>query len=138
MGFRVRTAHAALGLAFAAAVVTVSSGTAQAEVGAPQIVYGDSGFGVYCVQEAADYFLDDNNYYATPDGDFGPQTLRVVERFQEQNGLSQDGQVGPLTGTAIWHSVQNLIGHIEAGGGSTQTPWGVPLSNCYQVLPTTS
>jgi peptidoglycan hydrolase-like protein with peptidoglycan-binding domain len=74
-------------LALAAGTLAATAGTAQAEVGAPQIVYGDSGFGVYCVQEAADYFLDDNNYYATPDGDFGPQTLRVVKRFQEQNGL---------------------------------------------------
>ncbi|MBC3841151.1 peptidoglycan-binding protein [Streptacidiphilus sp. 4-A2] len=82
--------------------------------------------------------LDDSAYYATPDGSFGPQTLKVVERFQEQNQLKQDGQVGPLTGTAVWHWTQNLIGHIEAGGGSIQTPWGVPLTNCYQVLPTTS
>ena len=58
----------------------------------------------------------------------------MVKRFQEQNGLQQDGQVGPLTGTQIWHSTQNLISFA----GNYTTPWGVPLSNCYQVLPTTN
>jgi hypothetical protein len=45
--------------------------------------------------------------------------------------------VGPLTGTAIWEWTQYLINHIQAGGGSIQTPWGIPLTNCYRVVPTT-
>jgi peptidoglycan hydrolase-like protein with peptidoglycan-binding domain len=132
------TAKTALALAMVAGTMAATAGAAQAAVGVPQIVRGDSGFGVYCVQEAADYMLDSPSYYATPDGSFGGQTLSVVEKFQEQNGLKQDGQVGPLTGTRIWEWTQNLIGHIEAGGGSIQTPWGVPLTHCYQVVPTTS
>ena len=138
MGFKKRATSAALGLALSAAALSVTSGTAHAAVGVPQILEGDSGFGVYCVQEAADYFLDDPNYYAAPDGSFGAQTLRVVKRFQEQHGLSQDGQVGPLTGTQIWYSVENYISYLKSAGASIQTPWGVPLTNCYQVLPTTS
>ncbi|MCQ4079769.1 peptidoglycan-binding protein [Streptomyces sp. RB6PN25] len=136
MGCKIRTVSAALMLS--AVALSAAAGAARAEVGAPQIVEGDQGFGVYCVQVAADYFLDDSNYYATPDGSFGPQTLRVVERFQQQNSLVQDGGVGPLTGTRIWGSVQNHISHVEAGGGSVRTPWGVPLTDCCQVLPTTS
>lgn len=109
----------------AAAAVGITAGGAQAAVGVPQVVEGDSGFAVYRVQEAADCFLDDPNYYASPDGSFGPQTLRVVKRFQEQHGLQQEGQVGPLTGTAVWVSVKDLISFRESGGGSIQTPWGV-------------
>lgn len=36
-------------------------------------------------------------YTGKVDGDLGPRTKRAIREFQEQNGLSADGKVGPKT-----------------------------------------
>jgi hypothetical protein len=36
------------------------------------------------------------------DGDFGPDTFKVVEAFQAQHALKEDGVVGPVTWPALW------------------------------------
>lgn len=36
------------------------------------------------------------------DGDFGPQTYRVVQQFQRRRGLDDDGVIGPRTWRAIF------------------------------------
>ena len=36
------------------------------------------------------------------DGAYGPVTESVVRRFQEENGLSVDGHVGPKTWMMAW------------------------------------
>lgn len=123
-------------LLMSAGLVVAGAGTASARVGAPSINKGAQGFNVYCVQTGINFWLEDDG--TTPDGSFGPDTLRAVEEFQRQRGLQPDGQVGPLTGTDVWQEVQFLINELKVTGQSQQTPWGVPLSNCYLVLPTTS
>jgi peptidoglycan hydrolase-like protein with peptidoglycan-binding domain len=137
MGFRIRMASVALGLALSATVLGATAGTAQAAVGAPQIVEGDQGFNVYCVQWAANWFLDPQPPHQpiADDGSFGPATLAEVKWFQEQQRLAQDGQVGPDTGSALWGVIN---GYLSNGDPNFTTPWGVPISNCYQVLPTHS
>ncbi|GKX68991.1 peptidoglycan-binding domain-containing protein [Inconstantimicrobium mannanitabidum] len=44
-----------------------------------------------------------NVYCITVDGHFGPATQAAVLFYQDQHGLSRDGQVGPAT----WSSMQN-------------------------------
>jgi hypothetical protein len=132
MSIRKHISSAAAVLALASGLVTAAGSTAQAEVGAPQIVEGDSGFGVYCAQYAA-YYWEEPTYAVSIDGDFGPVTLRLVKDFQEQWKLHVDGQVGPDTGSDLWWVINNEVIPYR---GDFQTPWGVPISHCYQVLPT--
>jgi hypothetical protein len=58
---------------------------------------GSSGQAVTEVQ----FWLRANGWTITVDGDFGPQTDRVVRAFQRVNGLDADGIVGPLTRRAM-------------------------------------
>ncbi|MCL6453779.1 MAG: peptidoglycan-binding protein [Alicyclobacillus sp.] len=44
-------------------------------------------------------------------GIYGPETAAAVQRFQQLNGLTSDGIVGPLTWTALG------IGNVTWGGG---------------------
>ena len=132
----IRAAVSAAAVATAMAVVTAaSSGTAFAQVGAPSFTEGASGFNVYCAQMAM--FEDSMDTSTTPDGDFGPQTLAAVIAFQKREGLQPDGEVGPLTGSAMWQMISWDI-QKPAAGGNFMTPWGIPISHCYQVLPTNS
>ena len=39
------------------------------------------------------------------DGVYGPQTQRVVDQFQHQKHLDNDGIVGPATWEAAWRAV---------------------------------
>ena len=132
MGFKIRATSAALGLAMSTGLLAAAAGTAQAQVGASQIQEGDSGFGVYCVQVATNWWLDAPTQI-DEDGSFGPATKAQVVWFQEQNHLAQDGVVGPDTGSILWVAIQQ---DIQAHNSNWNTPWGVPIGNCYQVLPT--
>ncbi|TDT97541.1 putative peptidoglycan binding protein [Streptomyces sp. 846.5] len=120
--------------ATAAAVIAASGGTAFAAVGAPSFTKGASGFNVYCAQMAM--YEASQGTSATPDGDFGSQTLASVVAYQKSEGLQPDGEVGPLTGSKMWQMINWDI--QDSYTGNFQTPWGVPISHCYQVLPTTS
>lgn len=114
------------------ATTVVSTVPAQAAVGVPQVLEGDEGFAVYCVQDAVNWSIPE---HLTLDGDFGPLTLKGVKDFQAVAFLPQiDGQVGPQTGTDIWAAIQDQINTV----GNLPTPYGIPLSHCYQVIPTSS
>ena len=38
-----------------------------------------------------------HGYQVAVDGNFGPRTAAAVKAFQQKNGLTQDGVVGPVT-----------------------------------------
>jgi peptidoglycan hydrolase-like protein with peptidoglycan-binding domain len=48
--------------------------------------------------------LADRGWSLTVDGNFGPETERVVIAFQQEKGLLADGVVGADTWYAIWHA----------------------------------
>jgi len=49
----------------------------------------------------AQYLLNYYNYSIDTDGVFGLQTQNAVIKFQQENGLTGDGIIGPLTWTAL-------------------------------------
>jgi len=133
MNIKKRVTSAAAVLALTAGVVAMSGGSAQAEAGVATINDGGSGFGVYCAQVAASWV--EPYYSVQADGSYGPLTLKLIEQFQRDHSLQANGQIGPLTGTQLWQVINTLV--IQ-GTSNYLTPWGVPISHCYQVLPTTS
>jgi peptidoglycan hydrolase-like protein with peptidoglycan-binding domain len=78
-----------------AAAQTTSSGYVPAK---RTLEYGMHGSDVKALQQR----LAQLKYYPGPaDGNFGPDTLEAVWAFQEVQGLSADGIVGPLTEHAL-------------------------------------
>jgi peptidoglycan hydrolase-like protein with peptidoglycan-binding domain len=120
-------------LAVAAGALALGAGAAQAAVGAPSFGEGASGLKVYCAQIAANFWIDNPAYDVTADGSDGPATNRLIVEFQKDAGLQDNGEVGPITGTYLWNVIAN---EIIPDQGNYGTRWGVPISNCYQVLPT--
>jgi hypothetical protein len=49
--------------------------------------------------------LNDRGYPCDKDGDFGDKTLECVIKFQSENGLQPDGQVGPLTWEKLFEEI---------------------------------
>jgi hypothetical protein len=49
--------------------------------------------------------LNARNYPCKDDGDFGDKTLECVIKFQSENGLQPDGQVGPLTWEKLFKEI---------------------------------
>ena len=62
------------------------------------MVRGRTGAGVRALQQR----LKDRGWKITVDGEFGPQTDRIVRAFQKDKGLIVDGEVGPHTWSALW------------------------------------
>lgn len=115
----------------AALAAAAFAAPAHAAVGVAQVRQGDAGFAVYCVQDAIDWSIPE---HLALDGSFGPATFKGVEDFQRVAYLHVDGQVGPQTGTDVWAAIQDQISTV----GNLATPYGIPLSHCYQVIPTYS
>ena len=59
---------------------------------------GKTGAGVRALQQR----LKARGWKITVDGEFGPQTDRIVRAFQKDKGLTVDGEVGPKTWRALW------------------------------------
>jgi hypothetical protein len=57
----------------------------------------------------------------TPDGEYGPQTVRAVKRFQRRHHLRTDGAVGPATRRALGLGAFSSRS-VSGGGASFQTP----------------
>lgn len=64
--------------------------------------------------------LDQLGFSLAVDGDFGPLTRAAVVAFQGQQGIAQDGIVGPIT----WQHLANAIATAQGGGspGPTSIP----------------
>jgi hypothetical protein len=57
----------------------------------------------------------------TPDGEYGPQTVRAVKRFQRRHHLRTDGAVGPATRRALGLGAFSSRS-VSGGGASFQAP----------------
>ncbi|MFI6644254.1 peptidoglycan-binding protein [Streptomyces sp. NPDC050504] len=128
MKFRMgrRTGMAVTAVAMGAASLLVSAGPAAAWVDAPNIRYGATGEQALCVQVGIDS-MDNNDIYTYPDGQFGPDTLRAVKKFQAYWGLQQDGVVGRDTGTKM---LEMMILDGKRNGNDYSWHW-----RCQNVLP---
>lgn len=63
----------------------------------PELQEGSSGDAVATMQGV----LWERGYSLEVDGDFGPQTDKVVRQFQTDRGITVDGVVGPITWAAL-------------------------------------
>jgi peptidoglycan hydrolase-like protein with peptidoglycan-binding domain len=81
----------------------------------PTLRRGDKGPAVAALQRALASLGAD----LAVDGDFGPNTERVVRAFQARSSLTADGVVGPQTKTAIATAL--------AGGGTGPSPTPIPV-----------
>jgi hypothetical protein len=92
-------------------LVVLGAGTA---AGRSEVVLkkGDHGSAVSKVQK---------KLRLTPDGEYGPQTVRAVKRFQRRHHLRTDGAVGPATRRALGLGAFSSRS-VSGGGASFQTP----------------
>lgn len=106
--------------ATAASLVLAVAGTANAQVGAGWVGWGQTNntHAVWCVQK----LIDDSPAPAStiPDGQFGQHTYDAIVAFQKWAGLPVDGTVGPRTGDALLTRFQDYYDNY-----------------CYGYLPTT-
>ena len=65
---------------------------------------GDSGLLILRIQKFLNFYDKDLNL--SEDQDFGPSTRKAVENFQEDQGLTADGGVGPKT-------IQKMLDYLE-------------------------
>jgi peptidoglycan hydrolase-like protein with peptidoglycan-binding domain len=112
----------------AVGAVAVASSTAFA---AGDIGYGDTGGAVDCVQSAMN-ILD--NAGLTTDGIFGTLTENAVKHFQAGYGLSQDGIVGPATGTVINTDITNDA-NLANHAGEPNNIFDTWLNDCTGEIP---
>ncbi|MFL5245462.1 MAG: peptidoglycan-binding protein [Gemmataceae bacterium] len=72
------------------------------------VMIGTSGPDVRAVQEGLNKFFQ--NRVLDPDGNFGPETDKVVRRFQQSQGMTPpDGIVGPITRSALFPLVAMTV-----------------------------
>lgn len=78
---------------------------------------------------------DGNGYYAEGiDGDYGPKTTDAVKRFQQDNGLSVDGQAGPLTRNVLFGKYMDWLttpptDPTPSSASSTATPFRMQVTD---------
>jgi Putative peptidoglycan binding domain len=101
---------------------TSGSGTAAVVLpAAGKVETGDSGDSVKQVQQA----LTTVGFSPGPvDGTFGPQTKAAVVAFQQANGLTTDGIVGPKTAAALNSAVASGAGTGSSTSSSTSSSTG--------------
>jgi hypothetical protein len=105
--------------ALALCLAVLGAGIATARSSVVVLQKGDHGTAVAKVQKKLGL---------TPDGEFGPQTIRAVKRFQRRHHLPADGVVGPATRRALGlaafstRSVSGGGASYGTGGHSTRVP----------------
>jgi N-acetylmuramoyl-L-alanine amidase len=101
-----------------ALLLCLALGMAAPDPGGGTLQYGDTGPDVEKVQSR----LRQWGYYTgAVDGVFGTQTQDAVIFFQQRNGITPDGIVGPYTANAIGITIGN--------GGGSYTPSGGGMSS---------
>ncbi len=70
---------------------------------------GSTGTAVKIVQQGLQLL----GYTIAVDGDYGNGTAAIVEKFQQNNGLSADGIAGPITQAALSTLVGNIVQGID-------------------------
>jgi hypothetical protein len=93
-------------------LAVLGAGTAAARSGEVVLEKGDHGPAVSKVQK---------KLRLTPDGEFGPQTVRAVKRFQRRHHLPADGAVGPATRRALGLAAFSSRS-VSGGGASFEKP----------------
>ncbi len=129
---RIATLGAALGMASAMALTAASSAHAASGIG--YLEKGSTGPGVACAQFAENWFLDPQPPKSpiAVDGDFGQNTYNETVWFQQQEGLSQDGVIGPATGNMIMGTINGVLQY-----DGNRTIWGgYTLADCNRYVPT--
>lgn len=96
-----------------------------------------------CLSLGTDLFPDDSNQSvlflqnylvergyltATPNGHFGPATKAAVKAFQKTNGISQTGNVGPLTRNAISTNSCSSASAVNSVPSPSPTPTPTPMA----------
>lgn len=122
----------ALVVGVTAAIPVLCSGVAHASPSANEIGPGSAdSAAVECVQSAL--VAAAKNGKTTPydassvDGKYGPITSQAVKMYQQKLGITEDGIVGPITGTYLYQEMQQDKKQI----GDAQ------LLGCFNHLPTT-
>ncbi|MEU5265806.1 peptidoglycan-binding domain-containing protein [Amycolatopsis sp. NPDC021455] len=110
----------------AAGMLAVSATAAFAD-----IVRGNNGPAVRCVQHVVHSYNGISVGSSGEDGDFGGNTERAVKTYQGRKGIGVDGRVGPITGHVMFQDVQNLhqLAH-HTGDTDLFTDTGRWLSTC--------
>ncbi len=78
--------------------------------------------------------------HVSVDGEFGPETLAAVKRFQSEHGLEVDGEVGPRTWAALgYHGMKEIhalawaLPHAQASAGAS-TGGAAPSSSAEAIV----
>ena len=87
--------------------------------------------------------LNDEGFDAgTPDGIFGPQTLRAVQQYQQSriDSLTNTLSLGPppLARGELYRQINELRNELDSGvaGSETQSQLGVDIGNAIDIPPT--
>ncbi|WP_020638958.1 peptidoglycan-binding domain-containing protein [Amycolatopsis balhimycina] len=87
----------------AAGMLAVSATAAFAD-----IVRGNNGQAVWCVQHVVHTYNGISVGPKGEDSDFGGNTERGVKTYQRRMGVDDDGRVGPITGHVMFQDVNNV------------------------------
>jgi len=99
-----------------ALVVGVASSRTRAEapVSAPAVTVSAQAQNIgYDATTAVQFVLKQYGYTIAVDGVYGPQTTKVVMKWQKSNGLTVDGVAGPITQASLGLSTAVRVGNQQ-------------------------
>ncbi len=107
-----RRLRAVICLAVLAAALAPGVASAAKHLGDRTLQQGDSGHDVRVLQD----FLTRAGYATPIAGNFGPETLHNVKRFEKAHHMAADGIVGPGVVHALRHATAKRASHKGTGG----------------------